>query len=128
MDATTVIYIFAALSLKHFVCDFPLQIAYQYKNKGTYGHPGGVLHASVHVIGTLAALSAFVTPIYTVICISLLEGAIHYHIDWAKMKLNNWYRLTPSSSEIFWHLLGLDQLLHYLTYVGILWYLVTSPF
>lgn len=34
------------LFTKHFIVDFPLQaFPYQYQNKGTYGHPGGLLHS-----------------------------------------------------------------------------------
>jgi hypothetical protein len=124
MDAVTVLYIFSALCLKHFVCDFPLQVAYQYRNKGTYGHPGGLLHAGIHTIGTLVALSALIHPLHLVLGVAIMDGVIHYHVDWAKMNLNAWYRLTPSNSEFFWHLLGLDQLFHYLTYIGIVWYLI----
>lgn len=124
MDAMMVVYIFAALCLKHFVCDFPIQFRYQYMNKGTYGHPGGIVHAGIHTIGTIITLMAFINPINTVILLAITEGVLHYHIDWAKMNLNKWYNLTPTNSEFFWHLLGLDQLFHYLTYVGIVWYLV----
>lgn len=40
------------LFTKHFIVDFPLQWEYQWKNKGTYGHPGGIIHAALHGIGT----------------------------------------------------------------------------
>jgi len=33
------------LFTKHFVLDFPLQTKFQWSNKGTYGHPGGLLHS-----------------------------------------------------------------------------------
>ncbi len=39
----------AVLMFKHMVADFYLQTPYQYLNKGTYGHPGGFLHAGIHV-------------------------------------------------------------------------------
>ncbi len=39
----------AILMVKHAVADFFLQTPYQYCNKGTYGHPGGFLHAGIHV-------------------------------------------------------------------------------
>ena len=39
----------AVLMFKHAVADFYLQTAYQYLNKGTYGHPGGFIHAAIHV-------------------------------------------------------------------------------
>ena len=31
------------------------------------------------------------------------------------------YNLKPDNSEYFWMLLGFDQLLHQLTYIGIIW-------
>lgn len=125
MGAITVVYLFGALFLKHYVCDFPLQVAYQYKNKGTYGHPSGILHAAIHAVGTAVVLLAFVlTGHDTILLIALLDGVIHYHIDWVKMNLNTHYGLTPTNSEFFWHLLGLDQLFHYMTYFGIVLYLV----
>jgi kynureninase len=37
----------AVLMLKHAVADFYLQTPYQYLNKGTYGHPGGFIHAGM---------------------------------------------------------------------------------
>src|SRR5262245_47086258 len=39
----------AILLFKHAIADFYLQSAYQYSNKGKYGHPGGILHAAIHV-------------------------------------------------------------------------------
>ncbi len=46
-----------ALFTKHFVCDFPLQaFPFMYRNKGTYGHPGGLLHAYIHFLGSLVAV------------------------------------------------------------------------
>jgi hypothetical protein len=37
----------AVLMFKHAVADFYLQTAYQYLNKGKYGHPGGFIHAGI---------------------------------------------------------------------------------
>jgi hypothetical protein len=51
--------------------------------------------------------------------LGVADAVVHYHVDWAKMRLNERLKLTPDN-EWFWHLLGLDQLLHYLTYVGLI--------
>jgi hypothetical protein len=106
------------LQLKHFIADFVLQSPYQFLNKGKYGHPGGVIHAGIHVLGMLFA--------FLVITPSLLLGAIivagefiaHYHIDWLKertVKYNQW--VFPQSE--FWWTFGADQALHQVTYVAI---------
>jgi hypothetical protein len=119
----TTLLIFTLLITKHFIVDFPLQQAYQYTNKGTYGHPGGILHAGLHGIGTFLCLMVF-SPF--AVLFAFVDMIVHYHIDWAKMNINSKLGWGPTTHEQFWWLMGLDQLLHYLTYVGILvWHLET---
>lgn len=108
--------IITLLLLKHFIVDFPLQKPYHYQNKGTYLHPGGLLHALLHGVGT-GLIVGFMLNVYVGLWMGVLDAAVHYHVDWAKVKLNNRYQLTPTSSEKFWWLLGIDQLIHQLTYV-----------
>jgi hypothetical protein len=112
------------LVVKHFVLDFLYQPPYQWMNKGTYGHLGGVLHSFQHVAGTLLCL-LIANPPYvrgnTVGFILVLEYVAHYHIDWAKMNLNKKMGWTATTHNEFWILLGVDQLLHYLTYCFILY-------
>jgi hypothetical protein len=103
------------LFTKHLVVDFPLQTKYQWSNKGTYGHLGGVLHAGLHGVGTFLCFLMFV-PAYA-IWLGLADAVIHYHIDWSKMNLNKRFGLTPTTHEQFWWLLGLDQYLHAVTYI-----------
>lgn len=109
------------LVVKHFVCDYPLQaFPYMYRNKGTYGHLGGLIHAIIHYAGTTIVLAFFV-PWWLAVTLGALDGFLHYHIDYAKMKLGAIYELKPDNSEWFWILLGFDQLLHYLTYFLLVW-------
>ncbi len=115
-----VLWLLVLLQVKHFVCDFPLQWKYQYANKGAYGHPGGTLHAGIHTVASYAVLAFFV-PLDAAFVAALVEGAIHYHIDWAKMRLNAHFEWGPLTHERFWWLLGFDQLLHQLTYVAMIW-------
>lgn len=68
------------LIVKHFICDFPLQsFPYMYRNKGTYGHPGGILHAGVHVVGTFLCV-LLIAPQLALVA-ALVDGVVHYHID-----------------------------------------------
>jgi hypothetical protein len=108
--------IFFMLLIKHFICDFPLQaFPYQYRNKGTYGHLGGILYSGMHVMGSMMVLAIY-TDYRTAIMLSLFDGIMHYHIDWAKMNIGKKYVLKPDNSEWFWILMGFDQFLHALTY------------
>jgi len=117
-QVTLVLVAVAYLQIKHFVCDFVLQRPYQYLNKGTYGHPGGMLHSGMHALATIPVF-AIMTPSWrTAIAIMVAEFIVHYHIDWAKeqvMKHTKW----QTENAGYWTALGMDQLLHQLTYLVI---------
>lgn len=105
------------LFTKHFIVDFPLQNKFQWSNKGTYGHLGGITHAGLHAGLTLVCFAWF-APL-AAYYLAALDGLIHYHIDWAKMNLNARFGWKADTHEQFWWLLGLDQFLHALTYIGL---------
>lgn len=120
----TLLLLFLLLT-KHFIMDFPLQRPYQYKNKGTFGHPGGLIHAWNHSLATMGILwvgfSAEV-PALTAFMIAGLEGIAHYSIDWSKMNINAKMGWGPTTSDYFWWLVGFDQWLHQICYVLIVLY------
>jgi hypothetical protein len=105
------------LQVKHFLFDFVLQSPYQLKNKGNYGHPGGILHSGLHVAGTAFILLLMATPAATLIAIVVGEFLVHYHIDWGKEQITR--RYGSGQNAFFWRMIGLDQLLHQLTYLAI---------
>jgi hypothetical protein len=107
----------ALLFTKHLIVDFPLQTKFQWSNKGTYGHLGGLVHAALHGFGTWACLAWYAPQ--AALWLSLFDMVIHYHIDWAKMNLNAKMGWGANTHEEFWWLLGLDQFLHAMTYVGL---------
>jgi hypothetical protein len=112
------ILILFLLFTKHFVVDFPLQTPFQWMNKGTYGHPGGLLHAALHGWFTYAALLFFVSWPWAVV-LGIVDMVIHYHIDWAKVNLNRVKGWKADKDPQFWTALGADQYAHALTYLGI---------
>ena len=125
MTAINTLVLLTILFLKHFIIDFLWQGPYQYKNKGTYGHPGGLLHSGLHAVGTFFALWVclpWAGP--TIMLMSVIEFSIHYHVDWAKMNINKLLNWKPDTHEQFWWLLGFDQLLHSLTYIGMIFFLI----
>lgn len=105
--------IMTAFIIKHFIADFPLQPPYQWMNKGKYGHPGGLSHAAVHGVFTLAILRYFSMALW----LAAIDAIIHYHVDWVKMQ----FKWKPDN-KYFWWLLGADQMIHYLTYIGVIAY------
>jgi hypothetical protein len=122
MPETAILILAAAAILmsKHAAADFFLQTPYQYCNKGIYGHPGGLLHSAIHVALTpLAYLAIAPASLLLAGGIALGEFAVHYHVDWAKEQIGRRNGFTPQTPG-FWHLLGIDQLLHGLTYLAII--------
>jgi hypothetical protein len=113
-----------ALVVKHFICDFTrIQTPGMYLHKGTYGHPGGIAHAFVHVVASLVVLLLF-SSIYAgnymffgIIGLLMFEGAVHYHMDWFKMWWNREKGYKADTHPEFWFWLGVDQMVHYLTYI-----------
>lgn len=114
------------LTVKHMLGDFFLQTPYQYLHKGQYGHPGGLLHALIHVVLT-APVFLLLPPASAVSAaiILLAEYVTHYHIDWLKEKVVRSGKLTTDCPR-FWYALGVDQLAHYLTYLAIVGYLISD--
>jgi hypothetical protein len=115
-----VLLLFSLFTIKHFIVDYWLQNEYQWSNKGKYFHPGGVLHSALHGFVTFIIFSFVYFEnnkfIYFAIVFSVVEFFIHYHIDWIKSNISETLRYKQEHKG-FWILLGIDQTLHFLTYV-----------
>lgn len=116
---------FVVLSMKHTVGDFFLQTSYQYLNKGIYGHRGGLIHSGLQALLTIPVFLVL-PPSSALLAIAIIAGefVVHYHLDWSKEQLVKRYELTHEDPW-FWHLFGLDQLGHLLTYVAIIAILIS---
>lgn len=115
---TKILILLIALVIKHFIADFLLQTPFMYMNKGTYGHLGGVYHAFIHACFTVLILLILGSSNW--LYLSLADFVIHYHMDWFKTWHCNKQRYTPNDFP-YWFWLGFDQLVHYLTYILIIW-------
>jgi Protein of unknown function (DUF3307) len=107
------------LQVKHFICDFVLQTAYLYRNKGFYGHPAGFIHAGMHAICSVPAILLATKSVLLLAAIPAAELVIHYHVDWLKIYLDRHFRL-DIRHRAYWMIFGADQLIHQLSYVAIL--------
>jgi hypothetical protein len=111
----TVLLVLVFLQFKHWYIDFVNQTDDEVKCKGIYLNWVGIKHSLKHGIGTI--LCVFFATFYLDIALilGLLDFVIHYHIDWIKMN----YGCKDITKKSFWSHLGLDQMLHHLTYIGI---------
>lgn len=125
---TLVLALFGMFVIKHFIADFPLQTIAMVQEKGQYGKFGGIAHSAIHGLFTVMIViiaGAIYDPFYAreylilSFVLGFIDFVLHYHIDWAKMNINRIYKLTPTDNA-FWIWLGVDQLLHYLTYILII--------
>jgi hypothetical protein len=120
---TTVFILLALFGIKHFVADYVMQFDYMLREKGIYGAVGGVHHALVHASWTFLILVFFCDNADVIIALAFADFVLHYHIDWLKQQLT---RNLTSADRMFWVWMGLDQALHYLTYIGIIAYVTIS--
>lgn len=119
LDPLTLLVALALFQLKHFVADFQLQTPWMLRNKGRYGHPGGLAHVGIHLIATLPILLWLgVTP-WALLGLLAVEAVVHYHLDFAKERLTRRFGVGPDRAG-FWTLTGLDQAGHQLTYIAML--------
>jgi Protein of unknown function (DUF3307) len=117
-SVVTLLIVLLMLEVKHFLFDYPLQTHFQLRNKATYGHVGGLLHAGLHVLGTSTVFLIARPSLPVGAAILLGEFIVHYHLDWAKGQLNKRSGLTTTDA-LYWWGIGVDQMLHHLTYLAI---------
>lgn len=114
-------YAMVALLLKHTVFDYFVQTGYMIKDKASYGALGGLLHSKLHGVGTFIALAPFVSVSTAFLC-AVVDTIVHYHIDYVKSNVMRQRNPNPAQ-QLYWVLHGIDQLLHTLTYVAIVWFI-----
>ncbi len=114
-----------AFEIKHFLCDFVLQTAYQVRTKGIYGHVGGILHAGIHIAGSIPVLILLGCSPAAMAILLAVEFVVHYHMDWTKANIDRVMQW-GFQSQRFWMLFGFDQLVHQLTYLAIVYAVITG--
>ena len=100
--------------------DYFLQTKSMLGGRQRYLHRGRFSHAGVHVAGSALAFIIMGTPPELVLLIAVGEWIAHYHIDWAKGRYTARRNLTPDDAA-YWRATGMDQALHQLTYIFMIW-------
>ena len=116
-----IVTLFALFNLKHFLCDYVFQTPRMIADKSQYGAWGGVSHALVHAVGSLVAmliaLPLSIEIAIIIVLLSILDGVVHYHIDWIKSIKT---KTLTHKDRLYWIYFGADQAMHYLTYIIII--------
>ena len=121
---STVLLLFCLLQIKHMFADFFLQTPRMLTGRGQYWHMGRAQHAAIHAILTVPVfLVVGVSPMFILMLIAA-EWVVHFNIDWCKGRYCELNDLTPYKAT-FWRATGVDQAMHQLTYVAMIWAWVT---
>lgn len=126
MTAGAVILALCLFQVKHYLADFQWQSVWMIETKGQYGHRGGLAHAGLHgalSLPVLVTVAGWMPLLFAGLI--LAEFILHYHIDWFKAGVVTRRNLDEHDSA-YWHLLGMDQAAHQLTYLAILAVLITA--
>ena len=121
--ANEALLLMVLLLVKHFLWDFLYQPPYMWKNKGTFGHPGGILHAGLHAASSFLIIVSW-TSLHDAAFMAVCEFIIHYAMDFTKMNTNKEMGWACNTHEEFWQLVGFDQLVHQLTYIGMVFFVI----
>ena len=116
----SIFILLALLFAKHWYIDFVNQSMEEVVGKGIYGNAHGLMHSIKHGVATMLIFWAFTGGFEFSVIIGIIDFALHYHIDWAKININKRYNYTAENPK-FWAWLGADQLAHSLTYLGLVW-------
>ena len=119
-SASALLVLLCLLQAKHMFADYFLQTKIMLDGRETYVHLGRFLHVVVHGAGSLIAFTLVGTPFAFILPVVVAELFVHYHIDWLKGRYTAIQQLTPVDAA-FWRAAGVDQALHQLTYVVMIW-------
>ena len=118
------LFLLFLIQIKHCYADFVMQTYLQTVKKGVWLDPTGISHTTDHMICTLVAMLifSFFVPVsaFAIIFVTLVEGVVHYLVDYGKVK----YGCKDNTKPIFWTQFGLDQLAHQVTYIWMIWFLL----
>ncbi len=110
--------------VKHFLADFPLQRQYMLKKvspKWDFLLPLSV-HCGVHAILTLG-ITLLIKP--QLWWLAIVDFCVHFVMDRIKAGPKYLGRYNDVTKTPFWLAMGLDQMVHHLTHIYIVWVLVT---
>lgn len=115
----TALILLVLLQVKHMFADFFMQTPRMLMGRGIYLHLGRVQHAAIHAGFSALSFLVLGAPIAFVIWLCVLEGVVHFHIDYFKGRYSEDRKQRPDQAA-YWRAFGADQALHQLTYIAML--------
>lgn len=110
------------LMVKHAVADLLLQTVRPSCDKTDYLNKGLHWHAFDHGILTLLVLVHFVEWDIAIV-LAMVDYFVHLHVDFIKSTICRRINIGREDNK-YWRIQTLDQIAHYLTYYGIVYFLI----
>lgn len=126
VDSLKLVFILLVVfQIKHFVADFPLQNRYMLQKKRTDWSfiPPLATHCAIHALLTLAIVCCVEPRLWWV---AFVDFVVHFTMDRIKAGPRYLGRYSDVSKPSFWISLGLDQMVHHLTHLWVIWMLIMS--
>lgn len=117
---TSALILLVLFQVKHLFADFFLQTPRMLAGRDEYLHFGRAQHAALHGMFSVLCMMVVGAPLPFLLVLCAVETAVHYHIDWGKGVHSARTQYAPSDAG-YWRAFGVDQLLHQLTYVVMVW-------
>lgn len=117
MTPLTLLTLYVAFRLKHFIGDFLLQSDWMALNKGKPGKEGYralFSHTAIHAIGTLLVTLLFAPSLWW---LGLVDFLVHSAVDRIKGVITFKKGWKPKDT-VFWWAFGVDQELHNFTHIA----------
>jgi len=116
----TILLLFCLLQIKHMFADYFLQTPRMLSGRGCYLHMGRAQHAAIHALLSIPVFLVVGANFGFVLALVAAEWVVHFHLDWAKARYSEIRDLNPTQG-LFWRAFGVDQALHQLTYIAMIW-------
>ncbi len=110
---------------KHFIADFPLQREYMLRKtlaEWSFLVPL-MTHCLVHAVLTLGICLVFAPGLWW---LAVFDFVVHFLMDRLKSGPRYLGRFNNLKASGFWNVLGLDQMVHHLTHIYIIYVIVTQ--
>ena len=117
---STVLLLFCLLQIKHMLADFFMQTPRMLTGRAVYLHMGRAQHAGVHMLMSIPVFVLVGASTGFIVLIVAAEWAVHFNLDWGKARYSEVKALNPTQAR-FWQAMGVDQAMHHLTYVAMVW-------
>lgn len=120
------IAVLCGLFFFHWVADFLAQTSWMALNKSEKFLPLFV-HCIIYGVAMYLFGWCISLPLEKAIVFGLLNGVLHFGVDWCTSKATHYIYKKKGASRIFFNIIGFDQFVHAVCLLWTLWLFSSTP-